>query len=188
MTSDPDPTELLQRMKSGDRAAGDELLPLVYRELHRLASAQMAKQPSSHTLQPTALVNEAYLKLVGQRSARWENRGQFYCMASAVMRSVLVDHARAKRAAKRGGSGLRVALEEDLAVETGPDLDLLALDEALVELARDDAELARIVELRFFGGLTAQETADALGTSLRGVERGFRVARMRLLQRIGGTR
>src|SRR5688572_12603706 len=156
-------TELLQRFQRGDAAAGEALMPVVYRELRQLAQMHMARQPSDHTLQPTALVHEAFLKLVGNPDAFCESRAQFYRFASTVMRSVLVDHARTRGALKRGGRGLQVELDENLAGGAEPNLDLLALDEALRELSANDAQLGKIVELRFFGGLTAQETADALG-------------------------
>ncbi len=185
----PDATRLLQRLKQGDREAAAELMPLVYGELHKLAAAQMARQPAEHTLQATALVHEAYLRLVGHEQARWQNRGEFYGMASKVMRNVLVDHARSKQAAKRGGRSARLALEDVDAVAEGtgpPDVDLLALDEALTALSRTDPGLARLVELRFFGGLSTEETAHVLETSPRTVERRFRVARMWLADHLEG--
>ncbi len=182
----PDATHLLQRLKQGDGEAAAQLMPMVYDELHKLAEVQMARQPAEHTLQTTALVHEAYLRLVGHDQARWENRGQFFSMASKVMRNVLVDHARSKQAAKRGGRAVRLTLEDVEPSGDGPDLELLALDEALTALSETDPDLARIVELRFFGGLSSQETAAVLETSLRTLERRFRIARMWLADHMAG--
>jgi len=185
MTFDPAATVLLKRWRENkDRAAADELVAVLYRELHGLARAQMARTPGQHSLQPTALVHEAYLKLIDQTQGGTDGRGQFLSLAAKTMRSVLVDHARARAAEKRGGKGLRLELHDDVAQVAEPDLDVLALDDALQELSQDDPQLGRIVELRFFGGLTAQEAADELGISLRSVERGYQVARLRLYDRL----
>ncbi len=182
------PTSLLQRWREGgDRSAANELLALLYRELHELARAQMAGQGEGHSLQPTALVHEAYLKLIEQTGGRSDSRAQFFGLAAKTMRSVLVDHARSRGAEKRGGGALRLDLEEDVASVEGPDLDVLALDEVLSELEKNDPQLARIVELRFFGGLNLNEVAAALDTPLRSVERGYQVARLWLFDRLRGS-
>jgi RNA polymerase sigma factor (TIGR02999 family) len=182
--SSPELTRLLRAWSGGDRAAGDELLLHVYEELRRQAARQLRRERPDHTLRPTALVHEAYLRLAGQRRADWESRGQFFAVAAQVMRRVLVDHARERAAAKRPGSRLRVELAEGLAVEAPPDADVLAVDQALRELADLDPRRARMVELRFFGGLTGEETAAALGVSEATVTREWRLARAWLLRRL----
>ncbi len=160
------------------------LLPRVYDELRRLATAQLRDQPAGHTLQPTALVNEAWMKLAGHDEMRFESRGQFLVLASRAMRQVLVDHARGKRRAKRGGGWRRVSLAET-AEPAGPaDVDLLALEEALTELTALNEERARLVELRFFGGLTETEAADTLGISRREASRQWRALRAWLWTRL----
>ena len=179
-------TLLLSRVGNGEQSAVDELLPILYAELHKLACAAMQAQARHHTLQPTALVHEAYLRLVDHGQGEYDSRARFFAMAAKVMRSVLVDHARRKQAEKRGGSGLRVSWSESLAVTAEPDLDLVALDIALATLGDEDAELARVVELRFFGGLTVQETAATLEIPLRTLERRDKLARMRLYQLMTG--
>lgn len=170
-------TELLERWGQGDQDALDQLLPLVYDELHRLAGAYLRRERRDHTLQPTAFVNEAYLRLIDQRSARWHNRAQFFGVAAQLMRRILVDHARAHHAAKRGGS--REDLSLNLARHLGeqPDFDLLALHDALGRLSEIDPEQGRIVELRFFGGLTIEETAEVVHSSHATVEREWTMAR-----------
>jgi RNA polymerase sigma factor (TIGR02999 family) len=182
---DPNATVLLRRWREqGDRAAADELMAVLYTHLHRLAQAQMARQAGRHSLQPTALVHEVYLRLIEQDEGCSDSRGQFLSLAAKTMRSVLVDHARARTAEKRGGKGLRLELHDDVAQVEQRDFDVLVVDEALAELARDDPELERIVELRFFGGLTAKEVAVETGLSLRSVERGYQVARLLLYERL----
>ncbi|MCB9896639.1 MAG: sigma-70 family RNA polymerase sigma factor [Planctomycetes bacterium] len=187
MTEPGPATLLLNRLRDGDADAAAELFPLVYDELHRLAARDMQRQPAGHTLQPTALVHEAFLKLVG-RTGGASDRAHFFRLAAQAMRSVLVDHARGRRRAKRGGDALRVTLDEPLVAESSDARlpDLLDVDEALAELAAVDEPLVRIVELRFFAGLTAAEAADVLGVSSRTVERGWRTARAWLLARLSG--
>jgi RNA polymerase sigma factor (TIGR02999 family) len=181
-----DVTALLRAWSRGDADAGDRLVPLVYDELRRRAARHLRRERREHTLRPTGLVHEAYLRLVDQRQAAWENRSQFYAVAARVMRRILVDHARRHRAHKRGGSRCRVSLDEvDGAMPAaGADLDLIALEQALTELAALDPGKARVVELRFFGGLSLPETADALGVSQSTVSREWRMARAWLLRRI----
>ena len=165
-------------------------MPLVYAELRRLARNYLRKERPGHTLQPTALVNEAYLKLVDQRSARWQNRAQFYGVAAQLMRRILVDHARQHRAAKRGGSGqqrLSITSAGQLAgkrLSTEPPIDLLGLHEALEELAEMDPQQARIVELKFFGGLSIDETAEVMGIGHATVERDWKMARAWLRRKL----
>ena len=152
-------TRLLGEIGRGDKDAMNRLMPLVYDELHRLARAYFRRERGEHTLQPTALVHEAYLRLVDQRRVRWQNRSHFFGVAAQLMRRILVDHARRRRRVKRGGGVPMVSLDEAAVVSRQPDVDLLALDEALNRLAEIDQRKARIVELRFFGGLEVEETA-----------------------------
>src|SRR5215467_6204225 len=159
MQSNEGITELLIDWGKGDQAALERLMPLVYNELRRLASNYLRRERAGHTLQPTALVNEAYLKLVDQKNAKWQNRAQFFGISAQLMRRILVDHARQHQAAKRGGSNqqrLSITSAEQFAQQ--PEVDLLALNEALDELAKMDPQQARIVELKFFGGLSIEET------------------------------
>jgi len=182
-------TTLLQRLQAGDGAASEQLFPLVYEELHRLAERYMNAQHSAHTLQPTALVHEAYVKLIDVDPTRLNDRAHFFRLAASAMRSILVDHARARRRVKRGGDRLRVTLDEPLVSSGAADglPDLLDLDAALQRLSEMDPQLGEIVEARFFGGLTVPETAALTGVSARTVERGWRVARAWLLQELGGA-
>ena len=183
-------TQLLVKWGSGDEKALDKLMPLVYSELRRLASNYLRRERQNHTLQPTALVNEAYLKLIDQKSARWQNRAQFYGVAAQLMRRILVDHARQHQAAKRGGSDQqRLSITsagqigaKQLASE--PVIDLLALHEALEELAVIDPQQGRIVELKFFGGLSIEETAEVLGIGHATVERDWKMARAWLRRKL----
>ncbi|MCA1630341.1 MAG: sigma-70 family RNA polymerase sigma factor [Acidobacteria bacterium] len=177
-------TQLLERWRGGDEAALGELLPLVEQELRRLARAYMRRERADHTLQPTALVNEAYLRMIDQRGARWQNRAQFFGVAAQLMRRVLVDHARARRAQKRGGTQFSVSLCHADGVGLQPDADLLAVHEALEELAKIDPQQERVVELRFFGGLSIEETAEALGVGHATVEREWKMARAWLRGRL----
>ena len=170
-------TRLFHRLANGDIAAGDELLPLVYEELRRLAERQMGSEAAGHTLQPTALVHEAWLRLIGDLESGPADRRQFFGLAAHVMRNVLVDHARARRAAKRGGSRAREPLDQALVVYEDRAHNIVALDEALEQLAQVDAQLVELIELRFFGGLTNIETAAALNMPLRTCERGWATAR-----------
>ena len=171
-------TQLLIDWGKGDQAALDRLMPLVYSELRRLASNYLRRERAEHTLQPTALVNEAYLKLVDQRNARWQNRAHFFGIAAQSMRRILVDHARQRQAVKRGGvEQQRLSITSAEAVVKQPEIDLLALNEALDELAQMDPQQSRIVELKFFGGLSIEETAEVLGISHATVERDWKIAR-----------
>lgn len=170
-------TSLLTRAREGDRRATDELLPLVYEELRQLADRFLAAEKRGATLQPTALVHEAYLRLVGSGRASWESHAHFFGAAARAIRRILVDRARARRAVRRGGERpLRLDTDAPLA-DPGPSLDVLALDEALARLASIDAQKARVVELRFFGGLSVDETAATLGVSPSTVDRDWVFAR-----------
>ena len=170
-------TLLLRRAESGDESARAELLDLVYDELHALAQRQMLRESPGHTLQPTALVHEAWLRMVGSLDGEQGNRQQFFAFASRVMRNVLVDHARARRTEKRGGDRAREELVDAVVSYEDRAHDLLELDEALNRLGEVDEQLVQIVELRFFGGLTSREAADVLQMSLRSLERGWATAR-----------
>lgn len=179
-------THLLKEWSDGDERALDKLTPLVYDELRRQASRYLRRERRGHTLQTTALINEAYLRLIDARDVHWQGRAHFFAIAANLMRRVLVDHARRRDAEKRGGSGLRLTLDEGLAVAKETDVDLLAIDEALDRLAKIDPQQARVVELRFFSGLTVDETAAALGVSPKTVKRDWSVARAWLRREIGG--
>ncbi len=170
-------TQLLERWSEGDEKALDQLMPLVYDELHRLAGAYLRRERREQTLQPTELVNEAYLKLIDQRSPRWQNRAHFYGVAAQLMRRILVDHARAHYAIKRGGDRINVSLKNIGAFGGQPDADLLALHDVLNRLAEIDPDQSRIVELRFFGGLTIEETAEVTHVSHSTVEREWKLAK-----------
>ncbi len=187
MASMHDVTALLRRQAAGDADAGRQLLELLHDELHRLAGAQMRRERGDHTLQPTALVHEAWLRLVASPPSAAGSRAHFLSLAARVMRRVLVEHARARAAAKRGGEAQRVTLDDALALDPGRSLDVLALDEALERLAAFDAELATLVELRFFGGLSNEEVAASRGVSLRSVERGWATARAWLRGQLDGA-
>ena len=170
-------TRILCAARDGSDHALEELLPVVYTQLHGLARRQLRRERDGHTLQATALVNEAYLRLVAERERNWENRAHFMTVAATAMRRVLVNHAEKRRAQKRGGDRERIALDEALDVLAERAADVLALDEALDRLAAFDPQKGRIVELRFYGGLTIEETAHVLGVSTRTVERGWRLAK-----------
>ena len=170
-------TALLQAWSKGDRAARDALFPLVYDELRWRAAAYLRRERPDHTLQPTALVNEAYLRLVGQDRTAWKNRAQFFGVAACIMRRILVDHARAGKMAKRSGRQVRVTFDERLGGTVVPDIDVLALDQALTRLAAFDARKSEIAELRFFSGLTLEETSRVLGISIATVEREWQATR-----------
>lgn len=185
-----DVTALLLSWNQGDRDALERLMPLVYQELRRIAAAHFRHERPEHTLQATALVHEAYLKLVNQQHAHWENRTQFFAVAAHLMRRVLVDHARAQGADKRGAGATRLALgdvAEPRAIDSRMDVDVLALNEALDTLATIDPRQARVVELRFFGGLDLDETAAALETSLTTVKRDWTMAKAWLYRELGGA-
>jgi RNA polymerase sigma factor (TIGR02999 family) len=172
-------TRLLQGWQDGDRKALDELLPLVYKELERLAHFQLHKERPDHTLQSAALVNEAYLRLVGMNSPQWEGRSHFFAIAAQLMRQILVDYARRRRATKRGGQVETLSIDDTGFFEKGKsrDFDVVALDEALQTLAKMDARKAQVVELRFFGGLNFDETAELLKVSSITVQRDWSTAR-----------
>ena len=175
-------TELLQAWGAGDEAALHRLVPLVESELRRLAGAYMARERPGHTLQPTALVNEAFLRLVNAQGVSWQGRAHFFGIAARLMRRVLVDHARSRGFEKRGGGAQAVPLEATILVSRAPDVALLDLDHALDGLAEIDERKARVVEMRFFGGMTVEETADALGVSVDTVKREWRLAKLWLLK------
>jgi len=172
-----DITDVLRRWQAGDPGALDELTPLVYDELHRLAAPYMRHERGDHTLQPTALVHEAFLRLTGLRKADFQNRAHFYGAAARVMRRILVDHARRRRAAKRGGNATLVNLDEASVAGIDLRIDLVALDEALQNLSGIAERPARVVELRYFGGLSVEETAAVLGIAPATVKRHWAFAR-----------
>ncbi len=181
-----DVTELLLQWNAGDESALEHLTPLLYNDLRRLARDVLSREQPGHTLSSTALVHEVYLRLVDQRRVRWDNRAHFFGAAAHIMRRVLVDHARAKTAAKRGGNVPRLALEEDSASIDAVADEILDLDSALSKLADLDNRKARIVEMKFFGGMTNQEVAFALGISDATVERDWKLARAWLIKTIAG--
>lgn len=172
-----DITTLLAALKKGDKEAASKLIPIVYNELHRLAAGYMRRERSDHTLQATALVHEAYLKLVQQRSVDWQSRAHFFGVAAQVMRRILLDHARGHLREKRGGGARAVPIEEGLAFAPEQSLDLIKLDQALERLTKLDPRQGKIVELRFFGGLTVEQTAELLGISPKTVKRDWSMAK-----------
>jgi RNA polymerase sigma factor (TIGR02999 family) len=180
-------TQLLKKWEGGDEKALDRLMPLVYDELHRLARTYLRRERREHTLQPTALVNELFLKFFDQRSMTWQNRAQFFGVAAQIMRRILVDHARAHYSSKRGGDRLLVSLKNVAAFGAQPDADLLALHDVLNRLEEIDAIQSRIVELRFFGGLTIKETAEVMNISHATVEREWRIAKAFLKRELTRT-
>ena len=181
----PDVTLLLTRLKDGDRGALDRLMPLVHDELRRLARAHMRRERADHTLQATALAHEAYMRMVDLDRIDWRDRAHFFAVAAGVMRRILIDHARKRRAARRGGGAPHVPLEEGLRLAADRPDELVDLDEALERLAALDTRQARIVELRFFGGLSVEEAAVVLGVSPRTVKREWAVARAWLRAELG---
>ena len=185
----PDVTGLLLAWGRGDQSAADQLVPAVYEELRRQAERAMRREGGEHTLQATALVHESYLRLIDQRRVEWRNRAHFFAIASTVMRRVLVDHARARLTAKRGGgvSPVSLAGAEPATPEGTDEADLLALHEALEKLAALDPDQARLVELRYFGGLTIEETAEALSVSPATVKREWALARAWLRRELAGA-
>jgi RNA polymerase sigma factor (TIGR02999 family) len=180
--SAPPVTQLLVEWSRGNQAALDELFPIVYEELRRLARAYLRHEAPGHTLQPTALVHEAYLRLVDQQSVNWQNRAQFFGLSAQMMRRILVNHALSRRAAKRGGDVRKVPLDEALDFFEVRSVDLVALDQAMKALAAFDPRQSQIVELRFFGGLTIDETAEVTGVSPATVKREWTAARLWLLR------
>jgi RNA polymerase sigma factor (TIGR02999 family) len=177
METPADVTQLLLAWSSGNREALDQLLPLVYHELRKIAERYLKRERSGHTLQTTALVHEAYLKLIDQRQVQWQNRAHFFGIAAQAMRRILVDHARSRQTGKRGSGGVRITLDENLKVSDERATDLLALDDALNALAQLDPQKSRIVELRYFGGLSIEETAGVLALGTATVIRQWRLAR-----------
>ena len=181
-------TELLRAWSEGDQAALNELVPLVERELHRLARAYMRRERQGHTLQATALVNEVFLRLTHTANPRWQDRAHFVGIAARLMRQVLVDHARSRGYRKRGGGVLRVPLDKALLITPAPEIDVLAVDRALEAFAKIDPRKSQVVELRFFGGLSVEETADVLGLSVETIKRDWRVAKLWLSRELQTSR
>jgi len=184
MPSAQNVTEMLRDWRKGDQEALEQLIPVVYDELHRQAARYLRREHPGHTLQTTALIHEAYLRLIKQQNIEWQNRAHFYAIAARLMRQILVDHARRRQATKRGGSDIKVPLEEAIVLSSGRNVDLVALDEALTRLAAIDPQQSRIVELRYFSGLSVEETAEVLGVSSRTVKRDWNVAKAWLRQQI----
>jgi RNA polymerase sigma factor (TIGR02999 family) len=182
-----DITALLHAWADGDAGALQELLPLVYADLRQRAAAYMRRERQNHTLEPTALVHEAFLRLVDQRRAAWQNRGQFFGVASQMMRRILVDRARARRMAKRSGRWARVTLDEGARAASPVTVDVLDLDAALTRLAAFDSRKCQLAELRFFGGLSLEESGEVLGISVATAERDWRAARAWLLKELRPT-
>jgi len=181
-------TRLLVDWRNGDEAALEQLIPLVHAELRRLARRHMAHERVGHTLQATALVNEAYMRLIDVKQMKWQDRAHFFAMSSRLMRRILVDFARAKGYQKRGGGAHKVSLDEALVVSQEPGHDLVALDDALTALGAFDARKALVVEMRFFGGLSVQETAEALQVSVDTVMRDWKLAKAWLLRELSGPK
>src|SRR6184192_4715813 len=177
-TSPEEVTQLLVAWGNGNQAALDKLMPLVYEELRRLAHHYMRREHPGHTLKTTALVNEAYLRLVDQKHVHWQNRAHFFALSAQLMRRILVDHARKRKYGKRGGDAQRVSFDEAVIVSRERGADLIALDDALEKLAAIDPRKSQIVELRFFGGLSVEETAEALSVSPSTIHRDFDLAKM----------
>ena len=188
--TEPSPRDITQMLidwSNGDREALDSLIPVVYRELRRQAARHMRRERPGHTLQTTDLIHEAYLRLVDQKDVRWQNRTHFFAVAAQLMRRILVDHARRRHRAKRGGSGIALPLEEGLVVAAEkPEADLLALDEALTRLAALDVRQSQIVELRCFSGLSIEETAAVIGVSPTTIKDDLNLAKAWLRREIGG--
>jgi RNA polymerase sigma factor (TIGR02999 family) len=185
-TPSADVTGLLRAWSDGDERALDQLLPLVEAELRRLARGYMARERRGHTLQTTALVNEAFLRLTGARRLRWQDRAHFLGISARLMRRVLVDHARARGYQKRGGGAVRTTLTDALVVGPALSVDLVALDRALEKLAAVDARKSRVVEMRFFGGLSVEETGEVLHVSTDTIKRDWRLAKLWLLRELEG--
>lgn len=179
-----DLTQLLLRWRSGDETALDQLMPLVYGELHRLARQCLRGERAGHTLQTTALVNEAYLRLIRSSQVQWQDRAHFFAVAAQLMRRVLVDEARARNYQKRGGEMIRVSLDEAMTISTERDAEIVALDEALKRLTQFAPRKCQVVELRFFGGLGIEETAAVLNVSTDIVKREWRTAKLWLLNEL----
>jgi RNA polymerase sigma-70 factor, ECF subfamily len=183
-STDGQVTLLLKAMNRGDKSAADQLLPIVYSELHRLAKSYMSRERRDHTLQPTALINQAYLRIAQQEHMEWQNHAHFIGFAANVMRRVLVDHARERNAAMRGGGRVRVELDEGVAASPEASAEILQLEEALTRLEQLNPRQAQVVEMRYFGGLSVEEVASILGIAPRSVKRDWALARMWLYQEI----
>jgi len=182
-----DVTQLLIRLSEGNKSVVNEIFPLIYEELKKLAGNYLRRERGNHTLQPTALVHEAYLKLIDQTRINWQNRAHFLGMAATMMRQILIDHARRHRAGKRGGEAENLQLEESIVIASDEkSMDLLALDEALQDLAKFDEFKSRLVELRYFGGLSVEETAEVLEVSEITVKRHWRLAKAWLAEAVKG--
>lgn len=187
-TSTQDLTQMLLKLSEGNTQVVDDILPLIYGELRNLAGNYLRRERSDHTLQPTALVHEAYLKLIDQKQVKWQNRAHFFGIAANIMRRILVDYARQHKAEKRGGDAEKMPLEEEIViVASGKSAELLALDEALETLAEIDPQKSKIVELRYFGGLSVEETAEVLGVSEITVKRHWRMAKAWLYGQLSNT-
>ena len=182
-----DLSQLIVSWRNGDKAALDEMSGVLYQELRRLARYVLSSERPNHTLQPTGLVHEAYLRLVSQKDVDWRNRAHFLGIAASMMRRILINYAEARKAAKREGYADAIGLEDALGVFTNPQVDFLELNRALDELAKLDSQQGRVVELRYFGGLSIEETAEVLGMSPATVKRDWSTARLWLFQRMGGT-
>jgi RNA polymerase sigma-70 factor (ECF subfamily) len=179
-------TQLLLAWNNGDQEALEKLTPLVYAELHRLAKFYMVRERTGHTLQTTALIHEAFLRLIDWKNVRWQNRAHFFGVAAQVMRRILVDFARSRQSAKRGNGTQQISLDEAIAIHEDRSAEFIALDDALKSLAEIDRRKSQIVEMRFFGGLSAEETAEVLNVSLRTVEREWNLARTWLYRELRG--
>lgn len=179
-----DVTQLLVNWSNGDKEALEDLTPLVYAELRRLANRYLRRERPDHTLQSTALVHEAYLRLIDSNNVQWQNRAHFFAVSAQLIRHILIDHARARQAEKRGSGGLKLSLDEAIATPGEKDMDLVALDDALKDLAKIDPEQSRIVELRFFAGLSIEETAEVVGVSPATVKREWTTAKAWLAREI----
>src|SRR5215471_13757834 len=185
----PDVTQLLVNWSHGDQAALEKLMPLVYGELRRLASAYLRRERSNHTLQSTALVHEAFLRMVSQHDVQWKNRAHFYGIAAQMIRRILVDYARSQNAEKRGSGAVKLELDEAMAVaQTAPDVDLLLLNDALDRLAQLDERQSRVDERRFFDGLSIEETAEVMHLSPASIKREWHTARAWLFREMGAAR
>lgn len=181
-------TQLLHDWSNGEQQAFDELLPIIYNELHRLAHNYLNRERSDHTLQTTALVHEAYLKLIDQQSVDWQNRSHFFAIAAQAMRRILIDNARRHAASKRGNTPEKLSLDDVESISIGSNETLLALDDALKRLETIDSQQSRVIELRYFGGLTIEETAEVLNLSPATVKREWAMARAWLYKSITGNR
>jgi RNA polymerase sigma factor (TIGR02999 family) len=175
-------TSLLSQWAAGDAAALEALIPLIYEDLHRIAARHLRQERPGHTLQSTALINEVWLRLIDQQNISWQNRAHFFGVSAEIMRRILVDHARRKQAGKRGGGVATIALDENVDWSDERDVSLVALDDALVALALQDPQQSKVVELRFFAGLSVEETAEVLGVSPTTIKREWRMARAWLLR------